>query len=53
MPPLYPTLPVVQAGRVLWIEDPVVSGAFSWGTVLSLDYALEQLVPRVAETVTG
>lgn len=51
--PLYPTLPVVQAGRVLWIEDPVVSGAFSWGTVLSLDYALEQLVPRVAETVTG
>lgn len=49
--PVYPTLPVVQAGRVLWIEDPVVSGAFSWGTVLSLDYALEQLVPRVAETV--
>jgi iron complex transport system substrate-binding protein len=49
--PLYPTLPAVQEGRVLWIEDPVVSGAFGWGTVLSLDYALEELVPQIAETV--
>ena len=49
--PLYPTLPVAQQGRVLWVEDPVVSGAFSWGTILSLDYALEQLVPQIAETV--
>ncbi|MBW0116379.1 iron-siderophore ABC transporter substrate-binding protein [Pseudonocardia abyssalis] len=51
--PVYPTLPVVQAGKVLWIEDPVLSGAFTWGTVLSLDYALEQLVPQVAQTVGG
>ncbi len=49
--PVYATLPVVQEGRVLSIEDPVVSGAFGWGTVLSLDYALEQLVPQIAETV--
>lgn len=49
--PVYPTLPAVQEGRVLWIEDPVVSGAFGWGTVLSLDFALEQLVPQVAQTV--
>lgn len=49
--PVYPTLPAVEDGRVLWIEDPVVSGAFSWGTVLSLDFALRQLVPQIAETV--
>lgn len=45
--PIYQALPVVQQDNVLWIEDPVVSGAFSWGTVLSLDYALDQLVPQV------
>ncbi|MEJ8280801.1 ABC transporter substrate-binding protein [Pseudonocardia spirodelae] len=49
--PVYPTLPVVQQDKVLWLEDPVVAGAFSWGTVLSLDYALEQLVPQIAQTV--
>lgn len=49
--PIYPTLSAVREGRVLWIEDPVVPGAFSWGTVLSLDYALRQLVPQIAETV--
>lgn len=49
--PLHATLPVVQSGKVLWIEDPVVSGAFSWGTVLSLDYAREQLVPQIAPLV--
>lgn len=49
--PIYSTLPAVQDGRVLWIEDPVVSGAFGWGTVLSLDFALQQLVPQIAETL--
>lgn len=49
--PLLATLPAVQEGRVLWIEDPEVSGAFSWGTILSLDYALEQLLPQVQATV--
>lgn len=48
---LYGTLPVVQAGKVLWIEDPLVSGAFSWGTILSLDYALETLVPQISAVV--
>lgn len=48
---IYKSLPVVQDGRVLWIEDEVVSGAFSWGTVLSLDYALEKLTPEL-EKVT-
>ena len=50
---LYPTLPVVQAGKVLWIEDPQVSGAFTWGTILSLDYALETLVPQIDTIISS
>ncbi len=49
--PLYSKLPVVADGHTLWVEDPVVSGAFSWGTVLSLQYALDQLLPQVTETL--
>lgn len=51
--PLYDQLQVVQDGRVLFIEDPLVSGALTWATVLSLPYALEELVPQLAETVGG
>ena len=51
--PLYDQLQVVQDGRVLFIEDPLVSGALTWSTVLSLPYALEQLVPQLAEVVGG
>lgn len=51
--PLYDQLQVVQDGRVLYIEDPLVAGALTWATVLSLPYALEQLVPQLAETVGG
>lgn len=47
--PLYPELPVVQDDKVLWIDDEVVSGAFSWGTVLSLQYALDELLPQIAQ----
>ncbi|TDC53918.1 iron-siderophore ABC transporter substrate-binding protein [Jiangella ureilytica] len=49
--PLYDQLQVVQDGRVLFIEDPLVSGALTWATVLSLPYALEELVPQLAEVV--
>ncbi|TDE13501.1 iron-siderophore ABC transporter substrate-binding protein [Jiangella asiatica] len=51
--PLYDQLQVVQDGRVLFIEDLLVSGALTWSTVLSLPYALEQLVPQLAEVVGG
>jgi iron complex transport system substrate-binding protein len=50
---LYRSLGVVQEGRVLFIEDPVISGAFTWSTVLSLDYALTELVPQLQETVAA
>ncbi|WZH38217.1 MAG: iron-siderophore ABC transporter substrate-binding protein [Microbacterium enclense] len=49
--PLYSQLPVVKDDHVLWVEDSVVSGAFSWGTVLSLQYALDQLLPQITETL--
>ncbi|TDD67072.1 iron-siderophore ABC transporter substrate-binding protein [Jiangella aurantiaca] len=51
--PLYDQLQVVQDGRVLFIEDPLVSGALTWSTVLSLPYALEELVPQLASVVAG
>ncbi len=49
--PLYPGLEVVQAGRSIFIEDQLIAGALTWGTVLSLPYAVEHLVPQLAEAV--
>jgi iron complex transport system substrate-binding protein len=46
--PLYETLQVVQDGRSVFVEDPIVSGALTWGTVLSIPYALDELVPLLA-----
>ncbi|MGE3285134.1 MAG: hypothetical protein AB7J32_03390 [Pseudonocardia sp.] len=48
---LYRTLPVVAQGKVLWIDDPGFPAAFTRGTVLGLDYALEQLLPQVTALV--
>jgi iron-siderophore transport system substrate-binding protein len=50
---LWPTLEVVQQGRVLFVEDELISGAFTWSTVLSLDYALTELVPQLQSVVAG
>lgn len=49
--PLYDQLDVVRDERVLYVEDELSSGALTWSTVLSLPYALEQLVPELADTV--
>lgn len=49
---LYANLPVVKQDRVLWIEDEVTAGAFTWGTVLSLQYALDTLLPEVTDRLT-
>jgi iron complex transport system substrate-binding protein len=51
--PLYRRLDVVREGRSLFIDDALVSGALTWSTVLSLPYALEHLVPQLAETVNA
>jgi iron complex transport system substrate-binding protein len=46
--PLYETLQVVQDGRSVFVEDPIVAGALTWGTVLSIPYAIDELVPLLA-----
>jgi iron complex transport system substrate-binding protein len=46
--PLYSQLEVVKAGHSIFIEDPLVAGALTWGSVLSIPYALEALVPGFA-----
>ncbi|MET0326280.1 MAG: ABC transporter substrate-binding protein [Ilumatobacteraceae bacterium] len=51
--PLYDQLEVVQAGHSVFIEDPLVSGALTWGTVLSLPYAIDELVPMIADALAG
>lgn len=38
-----------QPGPGVPLEDPIVSGALTWGTVLSIPYAIGELVPLVAE----
>lgn len=48
--PLYKGLKVVQAGRSLFIDDPMVSAAWVWGTVLSLPTVIDGLVAKL-ETV--
>ncbi|WP_370181485.1 iron-siderophore ABC transporter substrate-binding protein [Rhodococcus wratislaviensis] len=48
--PVYQSLPVAKAGRAVFVDDPTVSGALTWGTVLSLPYAVEALVPKLADT---
>ena len=51
--PLYSQLEVVKAGHSIFIEDPLVAGALTWGTVLSIPYALEALVPQFAAALAS
>ncbi|MFD4366797.1 hypothetical protein [Rhodococcus sp. NPDC058521] len=46
--PLYRLLAVARDGRDVFVTDPVVSGALTWGTVLSLPHAVESLVPLLS-----
>ena len=50
--PLYRRLDVARQGRDLFLEE-TLSGALSFGSVLSLPFALEELVPRLAAAVDG
>ena len=51
--PLYHALPAAQGGNVAWVTDPAVIGALSYGSVLSLPYALDAMVPDLAAAVAG
>lgn len=51
--PLYQSLPAAQGGNVAWVVDTAVIGAFSYASVLSLPYALENLVPLLDAAVAA
>lgn len=51
--PIYQQLPVAQEGRDIFLQDEVLSGALVWSSVLSLPYAIEHLVPKLAAAIDG
>ena len=51
--PLWQALPSVQQGNALVLEDQTLSNAFSSGSALGTQYALENAVPLFAETLAG
>ena len=50
---LYPQLDVVKAGHSVFIQDPLIAGALTWGTVLSIPYAVDGLVPILAAALAS
>jgi iron complex transport system substrate-binding protein len=50
--PLYSQLEVVEAGRSVIVDDPMVSAAWTWGTVLSLPTVIDALVAQIAAALT-
>ncbi|MDO9454564.1 iron-siderophore ABC transporter substrate-binding protein [Nocardioides sp.] len=51
--PLYNALPVVEEGRSVLIEDPVLANAFSIATTLGIEYAIDNVVPLLAEAAAA
>ena len=49
--PLWQALPAVQQGNALVLEDQTLVSAFSSGSALGTQYALENAVPLCAETL--
>jgi len=49
--PVFNSLDAVKNGQVVWVTDPNVIGALSYGSVLSLPYAIAAIVPALAETI--
>jgi iron complex transport system substrate-binding protein len=50
--PLYSRLKVVEAGRAIFVDDPMVSAAWTWGTVLSLPTVIDSLVAEISAVLT-
>lgn len=52
--PLYRPLKAVKEGRVIYLDrNDVLNGALSFGTPLSLPYALDEMVPRLSAALDG
>jgi iron-siderophore transport system substrate-binding protein len=50
--PLYSRLKVVEAGRSVFVDDPMISAAWTWGTVLSLPTVIDALVAQLSAALT-
>ncbi|RLP70635.1 iron-siderophore ABC transporter substrate-binding protein [Mycetocola reblochoni] len=50
---LYTDLPAVKDGRALIMSDQTQANAFSTGSVLSTEYAIETVVPQLSEALDG
>ncbi|HLU53861.1 MAG TPA: iron-siderophore ABC transporter substrate-binding protein [Pseudonocardia sp.] len=46
--PLYSRLEVVREGRSVFVDDPLVSAAWTWGTVLSIPTVIDALVAKIS-----
>ncbi|QNG18419.1 iron-siderophore ABC transporter substrate-binding protein [Rhodococcus triatomae] len=51
--PLFQAIPAVQDGRYVVFDSPEVARSYSTNSVLSIRYALETVVPLLAERVEG
>lgn len=51
--PLYQRLDVVREGRDVFVTDKGAAGALTWSTVLSIPFALDRLVPKLAAAIDG
>lgn len=51
--PLYQRLDIAREGRDVFLDDKVLNGAFSFGTVLSLPLVLDELAPRISAAIGG
>jgi iron complex transport system substrate-binding protein len=51
--PLRQQLRAATEGREVFLDDPIVGGAASFSSVLSLPYYLDAIVPRLAAAVDG
>ncbi|GAB3126015.1 iron-siderophore ABC transporter substrate-binding protein [Tsukamurella serpentis] len=49
--PIYRTIPAVREGRSVFIDDPLVSGAWTWGTVLSIPTVVDALADNLARAI--
>lgn len=51
--PLFAAIPAVRAGRAIVFENPDVQKAYSTNSVLSIHFALDAVVPLIAERLSS
>ncbi len=49
--PLFRSVPAVQAGHAVVLSDPEIARAFSSGTPLGMSYAVDKVVPLIAQSL--